>query len=41
MESSNSANLIIKFYEKDMIEREDIRKSISDRNYKYMKKNTE
>jgi hypothetical protein len=38
MESSNSTNLIIKFYEKDMIEREVIRQSISDRNYKYTKK---
>lgn len=40
MESSNSPNLIIKFNEKDMIEREDIRKSISDRNYRHMKKST-
>lgn len=38
MESSNSTNLIIKFYEKDMIEREDIRKSISDQNYRFTKK---
>lgn len=40
MESSNSPNLIIKFYGKDMIEREDIRKSISDRNYRHTKKIT-
>lgn len=41
MESSNSTNLIIKFYEKDMIEREDIRKSINDNTYRHTKKQGE
>ena len=40
MEGSNSPNLIIKFYLKDMIEREDIRKSISDTNFRHTKKST-
>ena len=41
MESSKSTNLVIKFHEKDMIDREDIRKSISSKNYVHSKKGTE
>jgi hypothetical protein len=36
----NTTNLIIKFHEKDMMEREDIRKSINDRNYILGKKSS-
>ena len=41
MESSKSTNLIIKFHEKDMIDREDIRKSITSKNYVHSKKGSE
>ena len=41
MEPGSNNNLILKFHEKDMIDRESIRQSISNKNYKHNKKGSE
>jgi hypothetical protein len=35
LESAKGSNLIINFYERDMIDREDIRKSLSSKDYSH------